>query len=335
MSKIKAVVGEANEIRKLESGLNLYKVDVSFKASYKGGTPYTPLRRTRKNHNNEIDVLYDHVISIWSLYLYAYTKNQEAYMRNPIIDEFSDSQLREYYMHGEVISSVIGICIAEFQNYLYEVQVGAYNGAIRTLRYILEVTIDCCLFQIDDNTHTINELNKFAINKDYVRSYMNYHNNWVSFIERYKLYEDTRRIAPSFREKINKINTKNIFKEAPILQSKIKDVYSELSSYIHPNIQKITKHIIYNTLPPPNYDKIEFFNAYNTGLEILDIICYLLIKTISHYYGFKNTQECVNNYAECVHIPKSSINNHFNLNYTSKLYQNVTWQTSTINDKNS
>lgn len=129
------------------------------------------------------------------------------------------------FYQNEIISHSISICTEEFYNYLYELHVASYSGAARSLRYILEMAVEACEFQTDPSRIKFNDLKNIVQSEKGAISFVKYHNLWISFMERYKIYEDSKKLAPTFAEIVNKLNSRQLFKEDLNVNLEIKQFY--------------------------------------------------------------------------------------------------------------
>lgn len=314
-----------NEIKNLKT--YLVEMTVTFKIDE---TPYTPLRRTRKICIDKIFDFMNYIASLWIIYVHIRTNLISIISKLDIYKDVYktnfESILNEYFKKNEIISSSLLLCINEFANYLYELQVGTYSGAARTLRYILETAIDACEFQTDKKRLRINDLINKATSKDDIKSFLEYNNSQIAFLERYKIYEKTKRIAPTFRELINELNSREIFSESPKISDTFKQLYEKLSDYVHPSLKKIESHIKKPKMLLPNYIEEEFFNIYELSLQVIDVVQFLFIKTLYYYNNFKNGKDFLNDLSKNIKI-QSSLKNYFLvLPYTKKLSKNIKWE---------
>jgi hypothetical protein len=113
------------------------------------------------------------------------------------------------------------------------------------------------------------------------------HNAWVAFLERYRLYEKAKRIAPTFRELVNDLNCRQLFGEAPQMSDELKSIYGVLSDYVHPSSSKFENAIGKKAEINPSFSPKEFDIVLELGKRVLDAVQFLYVVTIAHFYGFE------------------------------------------------
>jgi hypothetical protein len=187
------------------------------------------------------------------------------------------------------------------------------------------MAVEACEFQTDPSRIRFNDLKNVIQSEKDTLSFNKYHNLWISFLEQYKTYENSKRSAPTFAEMVHKINARQLFEEAPEINTEIKKLYEKLSDYVHPDYLKIESYMLTNRKPYPIFDEKGFITLYNYGLEVLDLVEFLYIVTIANYHSVSGKQ-LITEYSEAVIIDGRKKNFFMNLPHIKKLSGSASWQ---------
>jgi hypothetical protein len=293
-------------------------------------SPYTPLRTTRKHREKEINEFLNHVAGLnvlafflsfgnWSRFSAVMSHQLES--RNKERKRISDFDPIRY---SEVLVPTMLLCINEFVAFLSELQTAAYSGAARTLRYALELATAACEFQTDPRRLTFEDVVKICSKENWIQFMMN-NNAWSAFIERSRLYEDNKRIAPSFREIVNRLRSRGILAEGPQMEENIKKAYEFLSDYVHPSTIRIEDQLTGKARQPIEYDPDEFKVIYDLGLNVLDIVTCLYIKSGAHYQNFADAVRFVEQIAGGLELDAKFEDAFLKLPYSAKFSENLKW----------
>lgn len=315
---------------------NEVKIEVSLRFKLPG-TPYKPLRKTRQERKNKIGQLTCHLGGFYAIPLIMSMQGlqqcinglegiQRSYRKR--LDE-----LGVILKQNEVITPSIWMCVSEFMAFLSELQTADYGGSARTLRWILETTLKACEFQTNPLRPTAGLLiSKYTsmirakAKRKQVQFFMHQHNAWISFLERLRVYEETKRIAPSFRELVNKLRGREIFKHAPKLADELKRIYEALSNYVHPSVSKIADQLEEKKPPIPRFDIEEFEGIYSLAVKTLDIIEFVYVEALSHYHGFKDSRKFLEYTSTMIVLPLDVAAVFLKLPFTRELSRGITWK---------
>lgn len=290
--------------------------------------PYTPLRRTQSKYKVKIEQFINQLLGLDAIKMYnsIMNHNYSTARGYSVEEEIGREIIISAFYQNEIISHSISICTEEFYNYLYELHVASYSGAARSLRYILEMAVEACEFQTDPSRIKFNDLKNIVQSEKGAISFVKYHNLWISFMERYKIYEDSKKLAPTFAEIVNKLNSRQLFKEDLNVNLEIKQFYEKLSDYVHPDYIKIESYLRTNKKPYPIFNEEEFMIMYNYGLAILDLIEFLYIQTTAHYHDKESGKMLLKEYSEGVTIDGRKRNYFMKLPHIKKLSGSISWQ---------
>lgn len=145
-------------------------------------------------------------------------------------------------------------------------------------------------------------------------------------MERYKIYEQTKRIAPSFKELVNRLNSRELFQETPQIVDAMKMTYEELSDYVHPSFTRIEKRSLKGkAFISPRFDSGNFNVIFELGLKTLDIVQFLYIKSMSHFFDYKNAKEFLRDTSQYFGLPMEIANLFLTLPFSSKLSEGIRW----------
>lgn len=309
-------------------------------------TPYGVIRKTRKNRKDKIQdfIAYLTVLSFFPLnmkiFFPLYTvfnkpKLKKFYLGKKRPQRTHDDELYTLLSYNEVMSPTADLCMDEFVVFLSELQVAGYSGAARTLRYILETAVEACEFQTERNRPTFGMLVKEHISfatlskkKRKLRSLFIRYNALASFIERYKIYEKTKRIAPSFRELVNSLNSRQIFEEVPLVSDELKVTYSVLSDYVHPSLTKFEK-IMEKEGSPHGFSRFsskEFDTIYELGVKTLDIVQFLYLKSIAFFFDYKTVKEFLRDLAKLVSFKSKREISFLALPLSKRVSEGIQWR---------
>jgi len=320
------------------------KFDVQY--SFKGRTPYAAIKATRKNRKEKIDdfMAYLTVLSFFPLNIKIFfplyivvnkPKLMKFYFGKKKPQRTYSDELNSLLSYNEVMSPTADLCMDEFVVFLSELQIAGYSGAARTLRYILETAVEACEFQTERDRPTFGMLVKEHISfatrskkNRKLRSLFIRYNAWASFIERYKIYEKTKRIAPSFRELVNNLNSRQIFDEAPLISNELKATYNVLSDYVHPSLTKFEKIKEKEGLPHgfSRFNSKEFDTIYELGVKTLDIVQFLYLKSIAFFFDFKTVKEFLRDLAELVSFKSKRENTFLTLPFSKRVSNGIQWR---------
>jgi len=305
-------------------------IDIDFSHS-----PHDVITETTNKKKDEIDVLIAH---LGALYMFALFIPTFGVVRSKI--HGSSEYWSTFMTYNEVLTPTIRICGTEFQGLVSELSTGAYNGAARTLRYVLETAIQACVFQTESKRSTYATLltdYRSALDPSgqpaSLELFMK-NNSWLSFIERYNVYEQTNRIAPTFAELVNILNSRELFQEAPDLSSEIKKVYKTLSDYVHLNASKIESQLKRKKISPPIFDPNQFDIIFELALRVVDAIDFAYVKSISHFFGYNNCEEFLQELSMHLEIAPQYRDQFLNLPFCSKLSRSIQWKTLNLPSKN-
>lgn len=304
-------------------------------------TPYGVIRKTRKKRKNALDELTKSSGAIYGIYMICETCRVMSTIEGATksfksLQSKRTEEISFLLIHGEVITPSVSMCASEFMTFLSELQSAGYSGSARTLRYILGVAIRACEFQTDTarvDAKSLMDLyvSMFKVKRKRVQviSFLSQHNTWVSFLERLRIFEETRRIAPSINEMINTLNSREIFKKAPQLLNELKQVYNALSDHVHPSTEKIAKQLETKKLLTLKFDAEEFDNITELSLKVIDMISFLYLKSLSLYYGFKDCSKFLKMISSDISVSSEIAYAFSRLPFTRKLCKGITWKTIT------
>lgn len=308
-------------------------------------TPYTVLRKTRKNRKTEINSFLGYLSTLYYMYHYA-----SIVMPTKTCLEFSAKNKTENSLDfveaistNEVLSPTMILCLYEFQAFVTELQTGVYNGASRTLRYILETATEACDFQTEDNRPTVRELldailptlSFSGVGKEKkLSSILIRYNARLAFAERSKTYEKSKRTAraPSFVEIVNSINSRQIFKSDPKISDEFKNLYGILSDYVHFGSAKLEWANDPKTVKSQSLILEDFDKVYDLGKRTLDAVLVLYTESMGRYYGFRDGNTFLK-YLSCFIQSDGSTKKAFSLQFSKQISQGVIWQKHSIINK--
>lgn len=227
------------------------------------------------------------------------------------------------------------LCINEFMIFLSELQAAGYMGAARTLRRILETAVEACDFQTERDRLTFEKLLKehsllanLSKRERKLDSLLSKHNAWASFMERYRIYERTKRIAPTFKEQVNSLNSRQIFQETPKISDELKRTYEILSDYVHPSSAKFEK-AMEKTHGPfflLSYDPEKFDTMYELGVVTFDMIQFLYLISMAFFFDFKTTDEFLKDLAKRVEFKRKQEASFLMLPFSRHLSEGINWR---------
>lgn len=201
------------------------------------------------------------------------------------------------------------------------------------MRCILETAVQACDFQSESDRPTYEELIKeydllvkTPNGQEKTLSFMMRHNAWAAFLERYRVYEQTKRIAPSFRERVNRLKSREIFQEAPQFTDVLKRTYETLSDYVHPSSKKMERQLELRALLVPRFDSKEFDVIYALSLKTIDIVQFLYVKALSQFFGFEDAKEFLKALAKIVEFPSEIAASFLRLPFSKRLSGRITWR---------
>lgn len=312
----------------------MYKVTVQATVKFDfPETPYGVIRKTRKERKSKIVQLFNFLAGFNFLHIILSLDLIFLLEKKGVKAKADHDSLQTIFRYNEVMTPTISSCINEFLIFISELQVGAYSGGARTLRCMLETAVEACDFQFDSNRssyETLVEDFKSHVRKpqrkEKLRSFMMEHNAWASFMERYKVYEQAKRIAPSFKELVNRLNSREVFREVPQIVDEMKRTYERLSDYIHPSSSRIEKQMERKTELVPHFSSEDFDAIYELGLKTLDMVMFLYIKSISHFLNFNNTKGFISHMHQAMRIPQKLTGSFLALPYSKKLTGGIKWK---------
>jgi hypothetical protein len=298
-------------------------------------TPYSAIRKTRRNRARELDEFSSYLINFHSLQLHT-TIFSDIHLLARKLESLRTrklNELRSFLSCTEVITPTIRSCASEFLIFYWELQTAGYNGAARTLRCILETAVEACAFQTEEDRPTQRMLIKqfedramlLKKRKGYLPFFME-PSALISFVERYRIYEKASRIAPTFRELINDLNSRQLFKECPEICDELKNVYVQLSDYVHPSSMKFEKAMGDSSIDVPQFESKEFDTILLLGLKVLDLVQFLYLKSLTSYFGFKTTEEYLKNLARHMVIEPENEKWFLALPFSKKLSEKIIWR---------
>jgi hypothetical protein len=313
---------------KKERRLKKYSVKLRFSTSFElRDTPYEPLRTTRKRKIREITEFLNHIAGLYCLGVFLSFSSWAVFSgKMGVRTKSARKRIREIdpLRHSEVLLPTLHLCVNEFVAFLSELQTAAYSGAARTLRYILELATAACDFQMDPRRLTLKEVVEICSKKNWIQFIMN-NNAWSAFIERSRLYEDTKRIAPSFKELVNRLGSRSVFEENPQMADDIKKAYELLSDHVHPSTARIENQLSGKTRPSMKYDPDEFNVIYDAGLMVLDIVTCLYVKSGSHYQNYAENKDFVGEIFKRMQVETSVAKAFLKLPYSEKFSKDFEW----------
>ncbi len=241
--------------------------------------------------------------------------------------------------HNEVITPTFFLCVKEFFIFHYELQSSLYFGCARSLRCILETALEACDFQsqkhrplLDDLFAQYLEVSKTTSvsDKEKLLNKLLFKNNgWVAFKESYKIREEAKRIAPSFKEMVNRLKSRNFFSEAPMISDELKEIYEKLSDFVHPSSERIEKQMEKRPEQIPRYNNEDFMTMYNMSLKVLDITQFIYIEAMSRFLGYKKANDFLRELSVAVTLTKKEESSFLKLPHVSKLARRIRWKTET------
>jgi len=315
------------------------QLKISFRVTYKlPETPYKTLRKTRNERKEKIEELFEHLTGFHIFVVLGAAmglkKAVEGLVGTKVAWKKRFDELIFIIKQNEVITHSISMCTSEFMTFAYELQTGAYAGSARTLRWILENALKACEFQTNPTRPVVSLLiSKYKsvigakTKKKQVRLFMSQQNAKLAFLERLKVYEETKRIAPSFKELINKLRQREIFKHAPELVDELKRNYSMLSDHVHPSVSHIAEHVEKRKPLTPKFDAQEFDSIHTLGLKILDMTEFLFIEALSHYFDFEDSKNYLKSVHDMIATPSGLATTFLKFPFTRKLTRGITWRT--------
>ena len=121
-------------------------------------TLYGIIRKTRKERGNEITEFRNYTAGFNFIGITAVLSPLFIFLKNPSkgltkLKKKAFSDLLRIPQYNEVVTPTIMLCADEFEIFMSELQAGAYSGAARTLRCILETAVEACEFQTDGHRH--------------------------------------------------------------------------------------------------------------------------------------------------------------------------------------
>lgn len=232
---------------------------------------------------------------------------------------------------NEVLSPAMSLCYFELKTFLSELQYAAYNGAARTLRWILEYTLRACEFQTDPARPNANylisnylSLVRVGADRKHFAAFLSKHNARAAFIELYRYLEQNRQ-TPSVNRLTGKLNQRKIFKLDTYISTFLKETYGYLCSRVHPGIQEMAPFILDEKYAAVQFDQDEFQKTYELTIQIIDSLLYLFTTCLSQYY-VEEPSELLQLIANSCEVPKKFVENVNNLNWTSKITKTVNWK---------
>jgi hypothetical protein len=239
--------------------------------------------------------------------------------------------------HNEVITPTLFLCLKESLSFLYELQSSIYSGAARTLRCILETAIEACEFQSQKHRPKLMEIiegfppDKMKELKEEekireLRSLLGKYNAWISFKESYVIHEQTKRIAPSFVERVNRLKKREFFSDSPKISDDIKTTYETLCDYVHPSSERIEHHMENYGTFVPRLNSEDFAKINELSLKTFDIVQFIYIKAMAHFLGFEDAKKFLEELWMSIETPKKIPASFLKHPHVSKLSQNIIWE---------
>jgi hypothetical protein len=323
-----AITNEAQRSRKPKK----FRVSVTLSIKLRD-TPYQPLRETRKAQKNRLDefassIAWLHVLGTYLYTLKATSFGNETGWKYKVKKGATGV---EFLRYSEVLTPTIGLCANEFVVFLSELQTGTYSGAARTLRYILELAVASCEFQMQPRRTTLRDIIG-AYKKKSFAHLITHDNAWSAFLERSRIYEETKRIAPTFKELVNRLNSTGTFQDSSEIGSDLKSTYEMLSDHVHPSSAWIERQLGARALQPVKYNPGEFRVIYDAALRVLDMVIYLYVKSGSHYQNFGDAREFLGKMSHDLKIEQPLARVFMKLAYSGRLARDLEWRTL-LNDK--
>lgn len=306
-------------------------------------TPYSVIRRSRKEREKEIDQFLDYVGGLCVFPIAAsigfplsiYLRNRKE--KHVTLSTKATTDLLDLPSYNEVMSPTIRLCASELMVFLAELESGGYNGAARTLRCVLETATEACEFQTERNRPTARALMEEYTSllasrkkKRETRAFLMKNNAWVAFLERYRVYEKSKRIAPTYKELVNNLNSRQLFREAPKIYDELKAIYEILSDYVHPSSLKFERAIDQKSNINLNFSPKDFDTILELGKRTLDVIQFLYIVAMAHFFEFEAGRDFLQSMAESHRI--RAINKgqtldipFLSLPFSKQLSQGIPW----------
>lgn len=301
-------------------------------------TPYGVIRKTRKSRVKEISEFHGYLTDFYALNLCSGTTLPLIIGAEALKDlkvKLSKTTLLDYFSvsnYNQIMIPTVVLCINEFNAFINELQCGSYNGAARTLRCILETAIEACEFQTEPQRPTCKTLMEEYLSqykdklKKKKKSFFIKNNAWAAFSERVKTYEKSKRIAPTFRELVNNLNSRQLFNEAPPQAfDELKQLFEILSDYVHPSSVKFEKAIEKKTPMLPSLSLDDFDKTYELGKKTLDLTLYVYAKTMAHFFDFKTGKDLLQVLASHIVVTKKTTPPLFSLPHSSLMSSGIKW----------
>ena len=315
----------------------LQKYVLSLRVDYKApDTPYGSLRKTRKNRKKKLETVSSQIeaFAFWPVYNTIYRIVKMLQYVAPKEDDWNN--LSYFLECNEIMQPTIKLCVKEFYVFLVEMQTAAYTGAARTLRCIIETAVDACEFQSGVERPTMSELLekydsiKQTSNKaEEMIKLMMGHNAWISYLERYRIHEEIKRIAPTFRELTKRLNSREFFREDPSIYKNLKSTCERLSDYVHPSLEEIKALMTKSRKTQfPKFAPKTFDSIHELGVTTLDVVAFLYVKSISSFYGFASAKAFLKDFAKRVEQPQEVIDSFRELHHFSRLSKGIVWKRS-------
>jgi hypothetical protein len=308
--------------------LKKYAVSLSYSAAFSfKDTPYTPLRATRKYKGKEIAEFGNHIVALYTLALFLSLSSWRIFAGKTsghpksVRERIRDIEPLRY---SEILVPTLHLCVDEFVAFLSELQTAAYSGAARTLRYTLELATAACEFQTDPHRLTLEDVVGICAKKNWIEFMMN-NNAWSAFIERSRLYEDTKRIAPTFKELVNRLASRGIFEENPQMAIDIRKAYEFLSDHVHPSTARIENQLAGKERRPIEYDPDQFKVIYDIGIKILDMVTCLFIESGSRYRNSPDAKEFVREMSAGMMLDAKLEETFLKLPYSAEFSRDLKW----------
>lgn len=227
------------------------------------------------------------------------------------ITKLSEGQrtLLQTIKNGRIIPVMYTYLDQEYKGFRFDMLCGNYEGALRTLRWMLETAIHAVEFQTDQPRATIYRdllVNppqdiSMIIRPEDQQAYM-----IIAFEERMIVMEKYRR--PTMQEILSKIpilkNSKEWKKTDPsidrnILRNTIHGLYALLSRYAHYSKEttlRSARHriaFLEGESLVGRYNKLAFSETYTISMNVLDSIVLLLALLDAWYFGYQCFHEYV------------------------------------------